>query len=245
VVAARDSWMRGNLWGATRTEFHVDCLRAAARHGVWGCVVVEDEDLRSTSHGDDDHELDAVKLFLERCHSHLEGAGTDAEAIVLADHPSGGRPAEAEFVAACLRTLRRGTGYVMPTRIALVLTEDSKNTRLLQLADLIVSSTLAYAAGETRYSPELFENHILQLLRRSVDGRVGGFGLKLHPDRRYLNLYHWLLGDSDFYKRGISHSIPKERHPYVNDPLDPREAKVRPRRLIPLPTRAGRRATRR
>jgi hypothetical protein len=235
----KDSWMRKNLRGGTRAEFHVDCLRAAAHHDARACVVIEDEGRRSTSGRSDDHELDAVKLFLERCHSHLEDTGS--EAIVLADHPSGGRPAEAEFVAACLRTLRRGTGYVMPTRIALVLTEDSKNTRLLQLADLIVGATLAYVAGETRYSPTLFENHILGLMRRSADGRVGGFGLKLYPDRRYLNLYHWLLGDADFYKYGIPHPMPKASHPYVNAPLDPREAKVRPRRLLPLPARAGRR----
>jgi hypothetical protein len=110
---AKDSWMRENLRGGTRAEFHVDCLRAAARHGARACVVIEDEGRRSTSGRSDDHELDAVKLFLERCHSHLEDTGS--EAIVLADHPSGGRPAEAEFVAACLRTLRGGTGYVMPT----------------------------------------------------------------------------------------------------------------------------------
>jgi hypothetical protein len=213
----RGSWMRENLSGATRTEFLVDCLEAATAHAVQACVVVEDARHRTAAGRGDDHELDAVRLFIERCQGHLEG--TETEAILLADHPSGGRPAEAEFAAACLRTLRKGTRYVHPTRVALVVTEDSKNTRLLQLADLIVGCTLAYVAGETRYSPRLFEGHIHGLLRRSEDGRIGGFGLKLHSDRVYRNLYHWLLGD-----KSLAPFLP-----YVNGPLDPSNKKVGPK----------------
>jgi hypothetical protein len=43
-----------------------------------------------------------------------------------------------------LEILRKGTRFMDLERTALVLTEDSKNTRLLQLADLIVGCTLAY-----------------------------------------------------------------------------------------------------
>jgi len=211
----RNSWMWENIRGGTQRELYVDCLKAAADHDVAAWVVVEDTAYRSTAGRGDDHELDAVKVFLERCQRHLDE--TDTEALVLADHPSGGRPAEAEFAAACLRTLRKGTGYVQPDRVALVVTEDSKNTRLLQLADLIVGCTLAFVSGESRRSPPLFEDHIRALLRRSGDGRIGGFGLKLHPDRVYGNLYHWLLGDKTAAP-GL---------PYVNDPDDPGKVKVR------------------
>lgn len=227
---SKDSWMRDGLWGPTRAEFFVDCLKTAARHGVEACVVVEDVRHRSTSGNGDDHELDVVKLFIERCQGHLERTGT--EALVLADHPSGGRPAEAEFAAACLRTLRRGTRYVDPDRIALVVTEDSKNTRLLQLADLIVGCTLAYVAGETKRSPRLFEDHIRGLLRRSDDGRIGGFGLKLHSDRVYANLYHWLLGD-----KTLAAFLP-----YAKGPLDPSTAG--PRRFGGRPRQPSRPAAR-
>jgi hypothetical protein len=214
---SKGSWMWSNLQRATREEFCTDCLKAAAEHKAQAFVVIEDERFRSTSSRRDDHELDVVKLFLERCQGHLED--TETEAIVLADHPSGGRPAEAEFVATCLRTLRSGTGWVIPTRIALVLTEDSKNTRLLQLADLIVGCTLAFVAGDDRRSPRLFENHILRLLRRSEDGRIGGFGLKLHPDNSYVNLYHWLLGDMTYKSYGIPKPMPRADRPYANGPL--------------------------
>jgi hypothetical protein len=221
----RGSWMRENVRGGTQRELYVDCLKVAAEHEVEAWVVIEDVAYRSTTGGGDDHELDVVKIFLERCQRHLDG--TDTEAIVLADHPSGGRPAEAEFAAACLRTLRNGTRYVHPTRVALVVTEDSKNTRLLQLADLIVGSTLAYVAGETRRSAPLFEDHIRGLLRRSEEGQIGGVGLKLHPDRVYGNLYHWLLDD-----RAVASGLP-----YVNDPLDPGKAKVKRLPLLRRPVR--------
>jgi hypothetical protein len=206
--------MRKNVRGGTQEELYVECLKLATEHGVQAWVMVEDVAYRSTT-GSDNHELDVVHLFLERCQSQLEE--TETEAILLADHPSGGRPAEAEFAEACLRTLRHGTRYVRPTRVALVVTEDSKNTRLLQLADLIVGCTLAFVAGENRRSPTLFEKHIRALLRRSEKGRVGGFGLKIYPDRVYRNLYHWLLEDE----------LKTPFGPYGKDPLDPGRAKVK------------------
>jgi hypothetical protein len=215
---AKGSWMRENLSRETRREFFLACLDAAKESEVEACIVIEVEGHHTTT-GDDDHERDVVRLFLERCHNHL--VGTETEAIVLADHPSGGRPAEAEFAAHCLQTLRQGTRYVDPNRISLVVTEDSKNTRLLQLADLFVGCTLAYVAGDNRLSPELFEDHIRGLLRRSDKGRIGGFGLKLHPDRIYGNLYHWLVGDKSLV----------QFRPYVNGPLDP-SRKVTPARPL-------------
>jgi hypothetical protein len=220
---SRGTWMRDNL-RRDRHDFFVDCLKAAEEQEARAVVVVEDASRRSTSRRRDDHERDVVKVFLERSHKHLDGTGT--EAIILADHPSGGRPAEAAFAANCLKTLRDGTPYVNLERVAMVLTEDSKNTRLLQLADLIVGCTLAYVGGEKTHSPDLFENHIRDLLRRTGDGRIGGIGLKLHPDLTYVNLYHWLLGDTHFHKNGDGHPLPVEGHPYVNGPLDPDRAKA-------------------
>lgn len=217
---SRGTWMRDELKGEERHDFFTACLEAAKDHEATACVVIEDEHKRSTTHRRDDHEQDVVKLFLERSHNHLKG--TDTEAIILADHPSGGRPAEAAFAANCLKTIRDGTPWANLSRIALVLTEDSKNTRLLQLADLIVGCTLAYVGGETNYSPPLFENHIKGLLRCETDRRIGGIGLKLHPDITYVNLYHWLLGDMTFWKSGNGFTLPKERHPYFNGPRDPR-----------------------
>jgi len=48
-------------------------------------------------------------------------------------------------------------------------------------------------------------------LLREDYGCKGGRGLKIHPDLRYGNLYHWLLGDEAFvrYEGGID--LPSKR----------------------------------
>jgi hypothetical protein len=65
-------------------------------------------------------------------------------------------------------------------------------------------------AGEAKFSPAIFEDGILPLLRTD-SGCKGGRGLKIHPDFRYGNLYHWLLHDSHLvrYQSGIS--LPSKR----------------------------------
>lgn len=214
----RGSWMRTSLAGTRRHGFFSECLEAAARHEAQACAVVEDKSHKTTDGKRTGHELDAVKLFLERSHNHLWS--TNSEAILVADQPSGGRPAEAAFVASCLKHLRQGTQWVNLDRVALVLTENSRSTRLLQLADLIVGCTLAFVGGEKTYSPPLFTNGIKPLLRRER-GRIGGVGLKLHADLRYANLYHWLLGDTHFHKANVGHPIPADGYAYVNSPYDP------------------------
>jgi hypothetical protein len=107
------------------------------------------------------------------------------------------------------------------------LTGDSKNTRLLQLADLIVGCTLAYVSGEDEYSPPLFEGQIKGMLREE-GGRIGGVGLKLHPDFSYANLYHWLLDDESFWKNMIGQALPMKGWPYVNSASDSSSAKEVP-----------------
>ncbi|HZK50776.1 MAG TPA: hypothetical protein VFD47_04340, partial [Actinomycetota bacterium] len=58
--------------------------------------------------------------------------------------------------------------------------------------------------------PESSRKGILPLLREDY-GCKGGRGLKIHPDLRYGNLYHWLLGDEAFvrYEGGID--LPSKR----------------------------------
>jgi hypothetical protein len=224
----RGTWMRENLHGENRESFFIDCLEAAKEEGAEACVVIEDESRRSTAGSYTDHELDAVKVFLERTDHHLKNV--IAEAIVLADHPTGGRPAEARFVSECLKTLREGTRFMNLERTALVVTEDSKNTRLLQLADLIVGCTLSFVSGEDEYSPPLFETQIKGMLR-SEGGRIGGVGLKLHPDFCFANLYHWLLGDDTFWKNGIGLPMPLKGWAYVNSGENPSTIRVMPKAL--------------
>jgi hypothetical protein len=69
-------------------------------------------------------------------------------------------------------------------------------------------------------APPVFEKGITPILR-SAGGRIGGTGLKIHPDRRYVNLYHWLLGDTTFVKGGSSSPLPLSDHPYATSPDTP------------------------
>ena len=160
---------------------------------------------------------------MERSDYHLRSSGT--EALVIADHPAGGRKAEERFLAECVETLRKGTQFMDLENVALVLTQDSKSTRLLQLADLIVGCTLSYVSGEDEHSPPLFENQLKNMLREE-GGRIGGVGLKLHPDFCFANLYHWLLGDDMIWKNGVGKAMPLKGWPYVNSPTDASSVKT-------------------
>jgi hypothetical protein len=213
----RRDWMRKNLVEEDRAEFFTDVLEAAKEEGGEAFVVIQDKSRRSTDGNHDDHEMAAVKVFLERSDYHLRS--TDTEALVIADHPAGGRKAEERFLSECVETLREGTQFMDLENVVLVLTQDSKSTRLLQLADLIVGCTLSYVSGEDEHSPPLFEGQIKGMLREE-GGRIGGVGLKLHPDFCFANLYHWLLGDDTLWKNGVGKPMPLDGWPYVNSPID-------------------------
>ncbi|MBS1882875.1 MAG: DUF3800 domain-containing protein [Actinobacteria bacterium] len=116
-------------------------------------------------------------------------------------------------------TLREGTRFVDFESLTMVVTQDSKNTRLLQLADLIVGSTVSYVSGEDEYSPAVFDGQVKSMLREE-GGRIGGVGLKIHPDFCFANLYHWLLGDEYFWKGNGGRAMPMTGWPYVNSATD-------------------------
>jgi hypothetical protein len=137
---------------------------------------------------------------------------------VIADRPSGSRVNETRFLKGCLETLQSGTDYVKPQRIALnVPSTSSDMVRLLQVADVITSCTVARIAGENRFSPSIFS--VVKKMLRCANGRIGGVGVKIHPDLKYLNLYHWVLDDTMFLKDGCSEPLPNQHHLYAQDPM--------------------------
>jgi hypothetical protein len=151
-------------------------------------------------------------MLLERVHLTIpEGDfGT-----FIADRPGGGRGDEDRFVANCLETLRSGTNVVADLRrLALAITTSSEFVRGLQIADVITGCTTAYVAGEVRYAPDVFAG--VRPLLREDRGRIGGVGVKIHPDARYVNLYHWLFGDPHFIRFNIGTPLPLEGRPYAN-----------------------------
>lgn len=189
----RKTWMHKELRGETRTRFFRSALTLVGEAGATAFVVIEDATRKPAMSDSGSPEVDVVRLMLERGQNHLRSI--DSEAMVIADHPAGGRPGEERFLAECIRTMREGTTHVVPDRIALAVTADSKSVRLIQLADVIVGCSLSFVSGMRDYAPAVFPDHIKPLLCDQM-GRRGGVGLKIHPAGRYRNLYHWLLGDT-------------------------------------------------
>jgi hypothetical protein len=209
----RELWMRRGLVGPARREFYLRALALANEARATAIVVIADRKARSAT-GAKTPEEDVVTMFLERAHNALDM--TQTEAILLMDRPGGDRQEENEFLASCLTTMREGTGYVLPARLTLAVSTQSRLVRLLQLADVVASSTLAFVAGEPTYSPPVFEA-VRPMLRRGG----GGWGMKIHPDYRYANLYHWLLGDKILLRGNSYLELPTSGRPYRSSPDTP------------------------
>lgn len=213
----RELWMRQNLVGDDRDAFFREVLSAAGEcEAKVIVVIVERRAAGAIRH--DNAALDATFMLLERA-NHLV-AGKQRDAVVIADHQGGGAGQDKAFVAECIQTLRQGTKYVKLDRLVLVVAADSKHTRLLQLADLITGCVLAYVSGEKHFAPAVFER-IKPLLRRSDKRQIGGSGVKLHPDYRYANLYHWLLGDKYIVRGNVGHLLPLKGFLYRDGPEEP------------------------
>jgi hypothetical protein len=154
-----------------------------------------------------------MTLFLERAHNQIAHG---SQAIVIVDQPGGRRKDETRMLRMLIQRINRGTTYASLDRLALVVATDSLLVRLVQLADVTVSCTLADVGGERNWSPLVFQG--IKPILRSASGRIGGVGLKIHPDGRYANLYHWLLGDTTFVKGKKSWPMPLSDHPYAASP---------------------------
>ena len=209
----RELWMRTELLSGKRVNFFESVLTAAAEHEVTAIIVIEDTGCMKAMQSSPDHEFDTLILLLERvaqCFS-VEGG------IFVVDLP--GSPKD-EFAAKCKQLFNEGTQYVDFEKFVLpVTTLASRLVRLLQLADVVTSCTTSFVSGEDLWSPQTFR-HILPLIRSEWD-RKGGCGLKLHPDMRYVNLYHWLLEDKFFTRRGMGCPLPIAERKYAKDALTP------------------------
>ena len=208
---ARDHWMRDHLTGERRTEFSRAVLRAAEQRGA--VVVVAMVETGWAPAAADRPIMDAMTLALERYHNFLREKRECG--LVIAAKPGGGAEDENRLLLECLDTLKLGTDFVRFRRIATnVVTMSFNPSRLLQVADLVVSSSTALVAGNTYYSAPLVP-HIKPMLRTNAQGCIGGVGVKLHPDARYMNWYHWLWGDTSSLRAGIHTALPWVGYPYA------------------------------
>lgn len=213
----KELWMRTNLAGSQRKEFFGAVIDTLSKKEVIAVVIIEDSN-SSPATSASTAELDVTKMFLERVDQLCGRCG--CQGLVVVDRMSGDRKDEDTFLFECLETLQSGTTYVKPKHIVHnVLSTPSKLSRLLQAADLITSCTLAFVSGEKQYAPPIFEA-IKPLFDKSM-GRIGGYGVKIHPDFKYANLYHWLLGDSHFWRFNTGSPMPLTGWPYSKDAFVP------------------------
>jgi len=211
----KNTYMRSNIIGQDRIDFYKELFEISSNYNITAIVVASDIECSYANESSSDHAEDVNTLFLERADQLLNS--NKRNGLVIIDKPGGGHKQVKALISKCLETLERGTDYVKFDSIPLpVMTADSKHIRLLQLADVVIGCCLARLAGELKYSPETFKL-IKPLLRKEFD-RIGGVGFKIHPDMRYKNLYHWLLGD-EFLKRGdVGDPLPEKGYPYYENP---------------------------
>jgi hypothetical protein len=74
----------------------------------------------------------------------------------------------------------------------------------------------ALVPGESQFAPAVFAQ--VRPILRSELGRIGGAGVKIHPDFRYVNLYHWLFGDEHFVRFNVGTPLPFRNRPYGTSP---------------------------
>lgn len=179
-------------------QFFGEVLKLAAEHGAIGLVTVSDTTKGLATSQAETHEMDVLIMTLERFDLALQ----QDIGLVVAARPSGGRQDEDKFLVACAEAINAGTDYTRFKKLAMnVVTMPFANSRLLQLADLVTSITTAMVAGHKEFAGKVFP--AVKSMLRTHEGRIGGVGLKIHPDFSYANLYHWLLGDQRFKKRAL------------------------------------------
>lgn len=146
----RELWLHGNLILEERQEFFIRVLNLVQWVEATATIIIEDNSYDTATEAETP-DIDLIQLFLERAHHQLVAKGCGR--IVMVAQCSGDRRIENKFLAKCLETLKCGTQYVKPDRIALsVLSSPPKFIRLLQVADVITSCTTAFVAGENEFS---------------------------------------------------------------------------------------------
>ncbi len=210
----RELWMRNNLLGDRRYNFFQNVLQIIRDASGQASVVIEDCNFARATDAVTP-ELDVVRMCLERiCNQCGENP---SEGLVITDRALVGRSSDDKFLSNCLENLQSGAGFLRPKALALnVVSTPSKFVRLLQDADIITGATLAAVGGELTFSKPVIED-LMPIYRRSL-GRVGGYGVKIHPDYRYANLYHWIFGDKDYAKLNTGWPLPMPYRPYSTDP---------------------------
>ena len=210
----KENHMKSVIVEEVRKEFFKDIIMVAKLHNASAFVIIEDMKYKPARRESSNHEEDLTALFLERANKCFQASSRDG--LVVIAIPSGGAGGEDKFLANCIKLKKDGTGFSDLEKLPLgVVTVNSRYIRLLQLSDIIVSCVTSRVSGESDYSPRIFEL-IKSIFRKDME-RIGGVGLKIHPDFIYANLYHWLLGDSHIFKGNHGLPLPRIGIPFSSD----------------------------
>ena len=213
----KGTWIHEKLHGDERTDCYRRVLEAAIEHEVRAIVVCWDTG-RTTLKGAKAFDK-CIDYLFERMTVHLEKR--NANAILVADRPGGGKEQEEQFLSDFVQRGQSGTAHVSPDRVLLnVLTTPSNLLRHLQLAVLVTGITTAMVCGLDKFAGPLFPLVQKLLIKNHLNG-IAGTGLKLFPDE-LLNIYHHVLGEDTFWRvgAGAGVGIPCARFPYANGPLE-------------------------
>jgi hypothetical protein len=216
-------WMYHNLVEEHRRKFFRSCFIAGKMMETTAFISIKDvgNGYRNAYSESLDLESDAYIMLLERAQKRCKTLNSDISHVVV-DQPGGG-PKQAKHLLESLNAIvQKGTEYFQPSARIQITCENSKNDRLVQFADLIVSCTTAYMGGENVYSPPLFP-YLKPILYHSPfkvnrNYRIGGYGVKLHPSK-YANIYHWLLGDEAASVFKNWSNLPTPSLPYYTPPI--------------------------
>jgi len=186
------NWIHANLVDPDRPACYREVIDAANARGVEALVSVVD--LGRVNWSPTKALFECTKYVWERVEMHLNRPPRTG--LIVADRPSGGAREEDALLTEFLAMSSVGTGFVLPSNVALnLLTTPSHLLRHLQIADLVTGAAVAAVAG-SRWASSLFPS-IQPLLIKNVLGYVGGSGLKLWP-WDCVNLYFHVLGESAY-----------------------------------------------
>lgn len=207
----KGSWFKGSAGSACLTRIREQCLDAALEAEARATVVVFD--LGRTTIQGKTAEARVLEYLFERVS--LMMTAPEDRAAMICDKPGGGPKDEDGWIAETLRLTNFGTNYVGPGSVVLpILTAPSHHHPHLQLADLVVGALTAAVAGVS-YGLELAPR-LRPLLQTNNVGDIPGTGLKLFPDD-LMNLYHWVLGCSDYNRGSTGIALPRRFFDYSED----------------------------
>ncbi len=210
----KGSWIYKNLKGDDRQDCYTQILKATASLDARAIVIAWDTGRTTLK---DEKALEKCLHYLfERIEVHLGKRSSCG--LIVADRPGGGKKQEDEMLGGFLEKVQKGTEFVVPKNVLLnILTTPSHLVRHLQVADLVTGVTTAMVAGQYKYAKPVF-NSIRGMFIENHCNTSGGTGLKAFPDA-LINLYHWVLGETVFWKVGKNAGItlPYTSFPYAEN----------------------------